>query len=63
MKKLMALLMVATMAFSLCACETEEEKARRRIREATEAYEKAQADVAETQAKRDFIQSLIDLYE
>ena len=64
MKRIFAALLAGMLLFVCCTgCESEEERARREIREANAAYEKAKADVAETQAKIDYIEYLISRYD
>lgn len=64
MKRILCALFASLLLFTCCTgCESKEEKARREIREATEAYEQAKADVNATKAELEYIQSLIDLHK
>lgn len=64
MKRILCALLAGTLLFVCCTgCESEEEKARREIREANEAYEESKARVDALQSELDYVQSLIDLYD
>ena len=60
MRRLIALLMGATMVFSLCACESKEEKA---LRSAQTAVNQAQKEYEDAVRKHNDLQRDIEAYE
>ena len=60
MKKVVSLLLALSMLFVLCACETSQERAQRKIREATQSYNNAQSKLNDLENELDYVQWQID---
>lgn len=60
MKKFISLLLALSMLFVLCACETSQERAQRRIREATQSYNDAQNKLNDLENELDYVQWQIE---
>lgn len=60
MKRIIALLLAFVMIISLCACESPEEKARREIQEAREAYNEVQQEVDRLESELESIENQIN---
>lgn len=53
------LVILSVVMLCLCGCESPEEKAARKIRESTEAYEKAQYETWKIERELEYVQGLI----
>lgn len=63
MKRFLALILAVAMVLSLCACESKEEKARREIREANQAYQDAKDRLDDLKREQSRIQDMISMYD
>lgn len=63
MKRFLALILVMAMVLSLCACESKEEKARREIQEANQAYQDAKDRLDDLKREQNRIQDMISMYD
>ena len=63
MKRFLALILAVAMVLSLCACESEQEKARREIREANQAYQDAKDRLDDLKREQNRIQDMISMYD
>lgn len=63
MKRLISLLLAVLLLIPFCACESEEERARREIQESIKSYQDAQRRSDEIQAQIDITQAQIDILE
>jgi len=63
MKKIISVALVLIMALSLCACETPQEKAARRIKEATAAYQREAQKLEDLESELEYVQWQIEQAE
>lgn len=63
MKRFLALILAMAMVLSLCACESKEEKARREIQEANQAYQDAKDRLDDLKREQNRIQDMISMYD
>lgn len=63
MKKLLTAILVVLLTVSLCACETPQEKANRKIAEATASYEAEKAKLDTLEDELDYVQWQIEQAE
>lgn len=57
------IILAVALMLSVCSCESAEERAKRKIREATEAYEEERDKLEDLRRQQEVIQGLIDAYD
>ena len=56
MKRILAIFLAAVMSLTLCACETPQEKANRKIAEANAAYQREKAKLDALENELEYVQ-------
>lgn len=63
MKRIIAVVLTFIIALSLCACESKQERANRKIREANEAYERGVQELDDLEAQLEHVRRQIEQAE